>query len=331
MEDSTAQDLDQPTAKSEEPLTHRVKSKVFKVRQEAFEELARLLKSADAGEIFPEYCDILPKSINDSNPAAQEKALLAFQALLSCQAANKNYFQSLEYTEVVKTLIDKCLGQGKPNVKTVAGDILQLLFEKSLTSQNQQTVIDGIVWSLGQKNQKTICAGVGAVVDLLNTFGPKKLNFLKPFFGEVEKLAGSSNSAIRTEALNFYKEAGKWLGDVVVKPFIAGLKKAQIDELEKFFQENAGKGQPIAKKNEDGNGSNTGTKLKSVIILRNIFVQIRHNKTTNKVLFLIHMILWIRWMLSRSSRNLSVRKCLLLGSGQKKRNIWKSCLRRRMW
>ena len=235
MEDSTAQDIDQPSAKSEEPLSHRVKSK-----------------------IFPEYCDILPKSINDSNPAAQEKALLAFQALLSCPSANKSYFQGLEYTEVVKTLIDKCLGQGKPNVKTVAGEILQLLFEKSLTSQNQQAVIDGIVWSLGQKNQKTICAGVGAVVDLLNAFGPKKLNFLKPFFGEAEKLAGSSNSAIRTEALNFYKEAGKWLGDVLVRPFIAGLKKAQIDELDKFFQENAGKGQPIAKKTEEEHGSNAG-------------------------------------------------------------------------
>ena len=258
MEDSTAQDIDQPSAKSEEPLSHRVKSKIFKVRQEAFEELAKLLKNPDSNEVFPEYCDILPKSINDSNPAAQEKALLAFQALLSCPSANKSYFQGLEYTEVVKTLIDKCLGQGKPNVKTVAGEILQLLFEKSLTSQNQQAVIDGIVWSLGQKNQKTICAGVGAVVDLLNAFGPKKLNFLKPFFGEAEKLAGSSNSAIRTEALNFYKEAGKWLGDVLVRPFIAGLKKAQIDELDKFFQENAGKGQPIAKKTEEEHGSNAG-------------------------------------------------------------------------
>lgn len=41
---------------------------------------------------------------------------------------------------------------------------------------------------------------------------------------------------MRNEALEFYKEVYKWIGDAL-KPFINKLKKAQVDELEKFFKE----------------------------------------------------------------------------------------------
>lgn len=35
----------------------------------------------------------------------------------------------------------------------------------------------------------------------------------------------------------FYKEAYKWLGEQVMAPFVKNLKKAQTDELDKFYSE----------------------------------------------------------------------------------------------
>lgn len=65
------------------------------------------------------------------------------------------------------------------------------------------------------------------VVELLIAFGPKRLDYLKPFFGEIEKQAQSTVSGIRNECIAFYKEAFKWMGEQVLQPFIAKLKKQQ--------------------------------------------------------------------------------------------------------
>jgi len=47
---------------------------------------------------------------------------------------------------------------------------------------------------------------------------------VKPFLPVVETLANSTNPQVRTEAMNFYKEAFKWLRDAL-KPVIQNLKK----------------------------------------------------------------------------------------------------------
>ena len=49
---------------------------------------------------------------------------------------------------------------------------------------------------------------------------------MKPFFPEIEKQSASTNSSVRSECMNFYKEAYKWLGEAVLAPFIKNLKKA---------------------------------------------------------------------------------------------------------
>jgi len=48
---------------------------------------------------------------------------------------------------------------------------------------------------------------------------------MKPFFGEIEKQSLSTNSSIRMECMNFFKEAMKWLGDAIVKNYTKNLKK----------------------------------------------------------------------------------------------------------
>jgi hypothetical protein len=58
----------------------------------------------------------------------------------------------------------------------------------------------------------------------LSNYGVKKIK-IKNFFTIVETSASSQFPAVRSEAMNFYKECFKWLGAEGIKPFIANLKK----------------------------------------------------------------------------------------------------------
>lgn len=70
---------------------------------------------------------------------------------------------------------------------------------------------------------------------LLGDYGMKKMKFLKDFFPEMEKLANNSSSILRNAALDFYKEAYKWLGgDIMV--LMSGVKKSLQQEVEKFIE-----------------------------------------------------------------------------------------------
>lgn len=60
----------------------------------------------------------------------------------------------------------------------------------------------------------------------VGTYGVKKVK-IKTFLPAVETAAGSSNPAVRGEAMNFYKECYKSLGEGL-KPLISGLKKQQL-------------------------------------------------------------------------------------------------------
>jgi len=210
------------------PLSSRVKSKVWKVRQTAFEELIKIFTDASPKDsIFYDYAGDLSKFIADANPGAQEKAIEALKIYLQKQGTD-----SLDTKSTLKVLIDKALGPGKPSVKKTSNEVLCLLFEKG----DNQAIYDAINDSINHKNQKTSVAGVQALAELLTNYGAKKLDYLKPFLPNIEKLAGSTVSALRTEAMNFYKEAYRFMGDAI-RPFLVKLKKAQQDELEKFFSE----------------------------------------------------------------------------------------------
>jgi len=65
------------------------------------------------------------------------------------------------------------------------------------------------------------------VTDLLENFGPKKLDFLKPFLVPIENtIINSTVATIKQEIMNFYKCVLKWLGDTFVKNYTKSLKKA---------------------------------------------------------------------------------------------------------
>ena len=61
----------------------------------------------------------------------------------------------------------------------------------------------------------TACAALNS---WLSNYGVKKIK-IKSFLPIVEVLAANTNPAVRTEAMNFYKECYKYLGDGL-KPLI---------------------------------------------------------------------------------------------------------------
>ena len=65
---------------------------------------------------------------------------------------------------------------------------------------------------LKNKNAKISQTSITGLLSLLTTYGPKKVP-LKNFLKIIEEFAGSTNPLIKTEALNFFRECYRWLGD----------------------------------------------------------------------------------------------------------------------
>lgn len=80
-----------------------------------------------------------------------------------------------------------------------------------------------------------IVASIELLLRLLSDYGAKKLRFFKDFFPEFEKLANNSSSILRNAALDFYKEAYKWLGSGILA-LMSGVKKSLQQEVEKFIE-----------------------------------------------------------------------------------------------
>lgn len=135
---------------------------------------------------------------------------------------------------VMKMLIEKCITGGKPQVLAASKDLVILIFERCYDASE---FYEGLNACVRNKNAKVGVAGIQAITEMLINYGPKKLDFMKPFFGEIEKQSLSTNAVIRNECMTFFKEAMKWLGDTIVKNYTKNLKKLQLDELEKFYSE----------------------------------------------------------------------------------------------
>lgn len=226
--------------KSDEPLSNRLKSKIWKVRCEAMEELAKNPQS--------DFISNFSSFFADSNVNCVEKALIAYKAYLE---ANLIGFEQ----EILRIILDKIYGNGKASIRTVSVDILCMLFE---TLTDKGSYFETVNQLLSHKNPKTVCSAINLLSELLINFGPQNLNFLKPFLNEIERIASGSTTTTKNEAMNLYKEFYKWVGDAVLKTLTSKLKKSQQDELDKFISENPF--QPLQPKRVKESASSKNTK-----------------------------------------------------------------------
>ncbi|KAL4446462.1 hypothetical protein ABPG74_001203 [Tetrahymena malaccensis] len=222
------------SSKDEGPLSKRLVSKVLKTRQSAFQELAQEFetKKKDAS-LFSEYESEWDKKISDINPSVQEQACNALKNWIVFNPNFKN-LKINDTSSILKALIEKCIASGKPQLLPISKEVLCLLYEKN---NDQGEFFEALNTCVKNKNAKVVCAGIQSITDLMSNFGVKKFDFMKPFFGEIEKQSLSTNSQIRADCMVFFKEAMKWLGDAIVKNYTKNLKKLQQDELDKFYSE----------------------------------------------------------------------------------------------
>jgi hypothetical protein len=110
------------------PIDERLLSKVWSVRAVAFDELASLFTEADSpqDQIFRDHSSSWKKILADANPGSLEKAL--DMLLVFIDKADSKLVGSCQ-NEIIKILIEKCIGHMKPNIKTKSLECFAFLFE----------------------------------------------------------------------------------------------------------------------------------------------------------------------------------------------------------
>lgn len=128
-----------------QPLIERLKSRVWKVRQDAFVELSALLEEGtDLEDLKGELEKEFHKFIADSNPGAQDKAIQALSIFIE-----KSGGQALDLKEVTTALVEKGY-TAKGKVPALALQVLMDLFEKN----DRNLISETLRQMLSLKNQK---------------------------------------------------------------------------------------------------------------------------------------------------------------------------------
>ena len=110
------------------PLEQRISCKNWSVRAQAFEELLSLFKGAlsPKDQVFPEHAPMWKKYLADINPGSLEKCLDALQWFIDM--GDPKVVGSCQY-DIVKALIEKCIGHAKPTIKQKGLECFNTLFE----------------------------------------------------------------------------------------------------------------------------------------------------------------------------------------------------------
>lgn len=129
------------------PLEQRVLSKNWQVRKKAYEEITGLIEQGDQ-EAAREQSSQWKKYLNDNNPGSLEVCIDALRVFID--KADKRIVQSVQ-NEVLKALIEKCLGHAKPTIKQKGLDCFLLCFEVTEVFEES---FEALLEMLNSKNQK---------------------------------------------------------------------------------------------------------------------------------------------------------------------------------
>ncbi|CAD8158908.1 unnamed protein product [Paramecium octaurelia] len=205
----------QQSEKVDLPLKQRIKSKVWKVRLQAYEELV------NDEEVD---CECVLSIIQDIHIQCQEKALQIAQKYFE----NHNQIESSQQKEIIKVLLEKVLTQQK--LKPLGYSVANQLFPTC-----KSAIFEIIIQQLMHKNPKVVQATIALLTELLQQFGLKKLENLKPFFPVMSKLTEAQQSTVKADAVAFYKEVTKWYGKNI-EAFFGGLNEKLQQDLKKLAE-----------------------------------------------------------------------------------------------
>lgn len=234
--EENGQDLDQT-------LEGRLKSGDAKVRVKAYEELIEWNDENYTPAIFAKGLHLTVKE-KDSNVI--DKILTAIESLME---KHPTEWSTVDIKKFLPNFTEFLMNNVKGTAKDHANTFVVKLWEKSENKNELLEHIKGMIATVKMKLQEKALV---IVFELLKAGKIEEMQMLKPLWPELEKQLVSRTAAIKTAAFEVYKEVFLWLGEGM-KPFISGLKEAQMKDMEAYMKTVDPKSMKSLKK-DDGTG-----------------------------------------------------------------------------
>ena len=213
------------------PLPEQFAHKNWKARKAGYETATKEFKTAQPSDpIVREFVSdaaLWKAAVGDSNVAAQQEALNAYNALLDAagtEAAKRTR------SSTVAPIVEKGL-TGRPAAKQAAMESLLLLIELD----KPDPVIEELLPFLSHKLPKIIVAALSALKEIYHAYGCKTVE-PKPVLKLLPKAYGHADKNVRAEAQALTVELYRWLREAMKPLFWGELKPVQQTDLEKLFE-----------------------------------------------------------------------------------------------
>lgn len=213
------------------PLPDQFAHKNWKARKGGYETATKEFKTAQPSDpIVREFVSdaaLWKAAVGDSNVAAQQEALNAYNALLDAagtEAAKRTR------ASTVAPIVEKGL-TGRPAAKQAAMESLLLLIELD----KPDPVIEELLPFVSHKLPKIIVATLSALKEIYHAYGCKTVE-PKPVLKLLPKAYGHADKNVRAEAQALTVELYRWLREAMKPLFWGELKPVQQTDLEKLFE-----------------------------------------------------------------------------------------------
>ncbi|KAK3046735.1 hypothetical protein LTR09_011818 [Extremus antarcticus] len=204
--------------------------KNWKARKAGYEGAAKEFTTAQPTDpIIREFTDgsLWKAAVSDSNVAAQQDALSAYNAFLEASGTDG---ARRTRGNTVTGVVEKGL-TGRPAAKASATETLLLLIELD----KADPIIEELLPFLAHKQPKIIAASLSALTTIVHAYGCKLVE-PKAVVKTLPKIFGHADKNVRAEGQNLTVELYRWLREAMKPLFWGDLKDVQQKDLEKLFE-----------------------------------------------------------------------------------------------
>ncbi|KAF2717008.1 hypothetical protein K431DRAFT_277856 [Polychaeton citri CBS 116435] len=216
---------------SQLPLQEQFVHKNWKARKGGYETAAKEFKTAQPGapivKDFTYDSSLWKGAVADSNVAAQQEALSAYNAFLDIAGAEG---AKRTRSGTVQPIVEKGL-TGRPAAKAAALESLLLLVELD----KADPIVEELIPLVSAKVPKVIVAAISALKEIYHAYGCKVVE-PKPVLKILAKAYGHADKNVRAEAQALTVELYRWLREAMKPLFWGELKELQQKDLEKLFE-----------------------------------------------------------------------------------------------
>lgn len=213
------------------PLPEQFAHKNWKARKGGYETATKEFKVAQPSDpVLREFIldtGLWKAAVADSNVAAQQEALNAYNAFLDAAGAEG---AKKTRNSTVQPIVEKGL-TGRPAAKAAAMEDILLLIELD----KADPVVEELLPLLLAKTPKVIVAALSALTAVFHAYGCKTVE-PKPVLKQLPKMYGHADKNVRAESQNLTVELYRWLREAMKPLFWNELKEVQQKDLEKLFE-----------------------------------------------------------------------------------------------